>query len=219
MNMKHHIGYAIAICSTLSFAPPALSTEGLSANIGVTNNYIWRGVTQTDDKPAVSGGIDYAIDNGIYIGTWASNVDFGDEATTELDLYLGFGNQVGEFSYDLGYVYYGYPDGEDLNFGEAYASVGWSILSIGVSTTAHSDWSSDFGDDIYVEANVAFEILGDAELGLHFGSYDFNDGLDYQDYNVSLSKNGFSFLVSQVSEDEIDDDYKVIVSYTYEIDL
>ncbi|MPY22733.1 hypothetical protein FM037_06755 [Shewanella psychropiezotolerans] len=219
MNMKHHIGYAVALCCTLTLAPPTLATEGLSANISVTNNYIWRGVTQTDDKPAVSGGIDYAMESGIYIGTWASNVDFGDDATTELDLYLGFGNDFGELSYDFGYVYYGYPDGDDLNFGEVYGSIGWSVLSIGISTTAHSDWSSDFGDDIYFEANVAFEILGDAELGLHFGSYDFDDGLDYQDYNVSISKSGFSFLVSQVSEDEIDDDYKVVVSYTYDIDL
>ncbi len=217
--MNKYLVLAVGLSAAFNYSSVAYADEGLIANVGVTNNYIWRGVTQTDDKPAVSAGIDYATDTGIYVGTWASNVDFGGDASTELDLYLGFANEVGEFSYDFGYVYYGYPDGDDIDFGEVYGSVGWSFISVGISTTAHSDWSSDFGDDIYIEANLTFEILGDIELGLHVGSYNFDDGLDYQDYNVSLSKSGFSFMLSQVSEDEIDEDYKVVVSYTHEIDL
>ena len=46
----------------------------LTGNIGVTNNYIWRGVTQSDDESAVSGGIDYSDKSGIYAGTWFSNM-------------------------------------------------------------------------------------------------------------------------------------------------
>jgi len=217
--MNKYPGIALGLSAAFYYSTVANATEGLSANIGVTNNYIWRGITQTDDKPAVSGGIDYATTMGLYIGTWVSNVDFGDDASTELDLYLGFANEVGEFSYDLGYIYYDYPDGKDINFGEVYGALGWNFISVGVSTTAHSDWSADFGDDIYIEADLSFEILGDVELGLHAGSYNFNDALDYQDYNISLSKSGFSFLVSQVSKDEIDDDYIVVVSYTHDIDL
>jgi uncharacterized protein (TIGR02001 family) len=217
--MNKYLVLAVGLSAAFNYSSAAYADEGIVANVGVTNNYIWRGVTQTDDKPAVSAGIDYATDTGIYVGTWASNVDFGGDASTELDLYLGFANEVGEFSYDFGYVYYGYPDGDDIDFGEVYGSVGWNFISVGISTTAHSDWSSDFGDDIYIEANLTFEILGDIELGLHVGSYNFDDGLDYQDYNVSLSKSGFSFMLSQVSEDEIDEDYKVVVSYTHEIDL
>ena len=217
--MNKYLGLAIGLSAAFNYTSTAHATEGLSANIGLTNNYIWRGVTQTDDKPAVSGGIDYTTNKGIYLGTWASNIDFGDNASTELDLYIGFANEVNEFSYDFGYVYYGYPDGDDIDFGEIYGSVGWNFISVGISTTAHSDWSSNFGDDIYIEANLAFEILGDIELGLHLGSYNFDDGLDYQDYNISLSKNGFSFMLSQVSEDEIDKDYNVVLTYTHDIDL
>lgn len=50
-----------------------------SANIGAVSNYIWRGVTQTQDGPAIQGGLDYAHSSGFYLGTWASNVDFNDE--------------------------------------------------------------------------------------------------------------------------------------------
>ncbi len=192
---------------------------GVTGNIGVTNNYIWRGVTQTDKKPAVSGGLDYSHGSGFYAGTWASNVDFGDDTSTEVDLYAGFSNSVGDFSYDVGYIFYGYPDGTDVDFSEVMASASWKMISIGISTTAHSDWESDFGDDTYFELNLAFEVFKDVELGVHLGSYDYQNGNDYQDYNINLSKAGFSFMISRVSEDAIDDDYSVAISYTHEINF
>ena len=197
----------------------AYADDGLTANIGMTNNYIWRGVTQSDKKPAVSGGIDFSHNSGFYAGAWVSNIDFGSDASTETDFYTGFAKQLGDFSYDLGYVYYGYPDGDDLNFAEVMATASWNFLSVGVSTTAHSDWDSDFGDDTYFELNLTFEIFKDVEFGVHVGSYDFNSGTDYLDYNMSLSKAGFSFMVSAVDEDEIDDEYSISISYTHEINF
>ena len=56
--------------------PP--SEHSVSANIGVVSNYVWRGITQTDDKAAVQGGVDYSHSSGFYAGTWVSNVDFPD---------------------------------------------------------------------------------------------------------------------------------------------
>ncbi len=73
-------------------------------NVGVTSNYIWRGISQTDDAAAVSGGLDWSGASGLYAGTWVSNVDFGAccETSYELDLYGGFANEVGDFGYDVG---------------------------------------------------------------------------------------------------------------------
>jgi len=68
-------------------AVPATALMSLSANaaveanIGATSNYVWRGVTQTNDAVAVQGGIDYRHEVGFYAGTWASNVDFGNETS------------------------------------------------------------------------------------------------------------------------------------------
>jgi hypothetical protein len=99
------------------------------------------------------------------------------------------------------------------------ASISWHFVSIGISTMADSDWDSDFGDDTYYEINFSFEVIKDVELGIHIGGYEYDKGRDYQDYNISLSKGGFSFMVSHVSEDEIEDDYTVTISYTHEINL
>ena len=85
----------------------AAAADDISANVSLASDYVWRGVSQTNEKPAISGGFDYSHDFepvSWYIGTWASNVDpsfFGGthSPSTELDLYTGFTGDVGEFSF------------------------------------------------------------------------------------------------------------------------
>lgn len=52
-----------------------------SANIGLFSDYIFRGISFTDDKPAIQGGFDYAHTSGFYAGTWASNLSIDEEPT------------------------------------------------------------------------------------------------------------------------------------------
>lgn len=66
-------------------------------------------MSQTDNGPALQLGLDYAMDNDVYVGTWASNVDFGDDTFAELDVYLGKYFQVSQAaSIDTGIAYYTY---------------------------------------------------------------------------------------------------------------
>lgn len=67
----------------LGGAAMAEDPYNISANIGALSNYIWRGVTQTQDGAAVQGGLDFTHSSGFYIGTWASNVDFNDEGAPQ----------------------------------------------------------------------------------------------------------------------------------------
>ena len=62
-----------------------------SANAAMTNNYIWRGLTQTENEAAIQGGIDYSHESGFYAGTWVSNVNYGpsDVYSYEHDMYAG----------------------------------------------------------------------------------------------------------------------------------
>lgn len=54
---------------------PALpkSNHSFTGNVGIVSQYVFRGLTQTDGKPAVQGGFDYAHSSGFYLGTWLSN--------------------------------------------------------------------------------------------------------------------------------------------------
>ena len=197
----------------------AFAVEGLTANVAATNNYVWRGVSQTNDQAAVSGGLDYAAASGFYVGSWVSNVDFNDDTTAEVDLYAGYGWQSGEFEFDLGYLYYGYPGGDAIDFSEVYASVSWQVLTVGINVLADSDWNSDFGDDSYLYADLAFEISDGLELAFHYGLSEFDAGNDYSDYGVSLSKNGFTFSVTDVDDDAREEDVLIAISYTKEFNL
>ena len=61
-----------------------------SVNIGLTSDYLWRGISQSDKNIAASAGIDYASDSGFYLGSWASTLHSG---SYELDLYAGFSTE------------------------------------------------------------------------------------------------------------------------------
>src|SRR5690606_38399513 len=98
-----------AVAAVLAGGATAVQAE-LSANIGATSNYVWRGVTQTDDSAAIQGGIDYSHESGFYLGTWASNVEFSDH---ELDLYGGYAGEAAGIGYDVGVIFYTYGSDED----------------------------------------------------------------------------------------------------------
>jgi len=132
----------------------------LSANIGITSDYIWRGATQTNHASAVSGGIDYGHSSGTYIGTWASNVDKG----TEIDVYGGYAGNMGSLGYDVGFIYYGYPIGSgSADFKEVYVSGSWEF----VSATLSIDTNSDSG--MYASVDLSHDMAG-LGLTLHNGT-------------------------------------------------
>ena len=92
---------------------PTLSASKVSANIALASDYVFRGVSQTRERPAISAGVDLT-NNGFYAGAWASNVDFGDSTDAEVDLYAGYRPEVAGYALDfgvIGYLYAGQPDG------------------------------------------------------------------------------------------------------------
>ena len=113
-----------------------------ASNVGIFSQYVFRGVTQTNEKPAVQGGFDLSHKSGLYVGTWLSNVswisDFtpGVSASLEWDMYGGFKNafpgDFKDFGYDLGVLYYYYPGTYPSGFTkpnttELYGSLSWTF--------------------------------------------------------------------------------------------
>jgi len=117
---------ALAAMGCLSSAAlasdPTPAEEGrkftYSFNIGATSDYVFRGVSQNRENPAIQGGIDLGY--GIaYFGLWASNIDFGElpagtnTVSTEIDVYGGIKPVWGPATFDLGVIYYAYPGAND----------------------------------------------------------------------------------------------------------
>jgi len=208
---------------------PAAAQAEFSANIAATSNYVWRGATQTDDGAAIQGGIDYAHDSGFYLGTWASNVDFGGGGEAEWDLYGGYAGEAGDLGYDVGLIYYAYPDSDDVNFLELTGSLSYGMFSGGLAYTI--DGEADEGPftdgDIYGWLGVSFDLAETWSAGLTVGHYWFDDDgdaccgdLDYSHVQGDITKSAgdwgdFTFSVSYADEEANggDDDPKVFISW------
>jgi uncharacterized protein (TIGR02001 family) len=225
-------------------AAPAMAE--FSANIGASSNYIWRGVSQTMDNAAISGGVDYEHASGFYAGAWVSTVEFGadeeytdsagdtvvisgSDSGTETDLYFGFSGEAGGVGYDVGYIYYLYTEFDDVDFGEVYANVSFSILSAGVAyTTNNQKANDDFGfeeGDLHYYLGVGGDLSDGWAAGLTYGYYDFDsDGEvgaleSYGYYQADLSKSAgdlgdFTLSMIKAEEESGDDDTKLVVSWS-----
>ncbi len=193
-----------------AMADEPASPHTLTANIGLTSNYVFRGISQTGGKPAIQGGFDYTHASGLYLGTWGSNVSWltGFQGYTsgsmELDLYGGYRNSVGPVSYDVGAIRYMYPGSKNGGTlpgawtSEAYASLGWKWF-----TAKYSYYLSDsvFGVGPNANGSGYLDISGSLPvadtgltLGAHWGTFNFkNDSQyaavtpDYKDWKVSAT--------------------------------
>lgn len=170
-------------------AAPA-SPHTVTGNVGLFSQYVFRGLTQTNEKLALQGGADYAHSSGFYAGLWGSNISWisdgyapGSSYSLELDTYLGFKNAIGttDFSYDVGFLRYNYPGtqpvaGFALGTGKAdtnelYGALGWKWITAKYSYSLGDTFGvKDARGSDYLDLSAAVP-LGDSgfTLGLHVG--------------------------------------------------
>ena len=184
--MKNLSLVALLALGTLGSVSTIQASElEVSGNIGASSNYIWRGMTQTKDKSAVNGGVDLKY-NGFYLGTWASNVDFGTQANYELDGYVGYSNTINDFSYDFSYTKIMYPDSHDeSDFDEAKIALGYTLGDLTLGTSYAQATYQEWGGNklAYAEATASydFKILS---LDTSYGDYEKTGN----NYTVGVSK-------------------------------
>ena len=180
----------IALTSMFLILSSYASTADVSGNVGLSSDYIWRGMTQTNGDIAVNGGFDLSTDNGFYLGTWASNASAG-AASMELDVYLGFSGEMAEnMTYDVGYISVIYPGNDALDFEEAY--VGFNIYGLSIlysdgqnNGPSYSEigYSVDAGPGSFNISDGEYEDNGDNTLvGYDWNITDFTLGFYYYDY-------------------------------------
>lgn len=209
-----------------------------SANSNLTNNYIWRGLTQTTNEPAIQGGIDYSDDSGFYAGTWVSNVQYesDDVYSYEHDIYFGLSGGE-DLTWDVGYLYYNYDSDAQFDFGEIYGSVDYSGFSASANVLANTQPDGfGFGRTYYLSSGYAVELSSGVELsvkvGYHNGDFQksFNGtSASYVDYSISASKGGFTFAVTDtnlnddgsfaVTSARDNDNIKFLISYGVDFNL
>ena len=143
----------------------------VSGNLGLASDYRFRGISQTQNGPAVQGGVDYAHSSGLYIGNWNSSVSsqmYTNGSGVESDLYAGYKKDVYKgLTIDVGSYNYFYPNatnGKNPNFNtqELYAGLGYGPVAVKYSrSTSNYFGTQNSAGTQYYQADVkqSFEPL------------------------------------------------------------
>ncbi|MCQ4161049.1 TorF family putative porin [Roseomonas sp. GC11] len=205
--------------SILPLATPAsaqttIDSAGLTitATPALSSDYLFRGISQTRNRPAVQLTLDVQHESGFYVGAFASNVTFpGSNARQELDVLAGYRFEVAGVSLDLGGVYYAYPGYDkpegsyDYNYFEAILKASYTVDPVKLVGTVA--WSPDFyfqsGSATYVEGGADVSLPYEFTLAGRYG-YQWIDknsrygAPDYANWSVAVSREivgGFTLTV------------------------
>ena len=174
---------------------PAVSMADFSANVGMVSDYIYRGSFQS--ASSASAGLDYEDDNGFYIGVWGADVSNG----IETDFYFGYGSEIGEFTWGIGYTGYYYTESSfDDTYTEVNLSLSYGMFSLDVALGDH-DALNPADPDSYTFVSLTFELPN----GPYFTYGDFGDEFtgDYFEVGYGFDWQGLDLSIAWITSDDL----------------
>ena len=187
----------------------------IAYNVGLYSQYIFRGLTQTANKPAIQGGVDFTHSSGFYLGSWASNVSwledakqggagFGyDNSSLELDIYGGYRGAMKDVSYDVGLLQYVYPGSPVAGAAraettEVYGALGykWVSAKLSVAVSDKVFANRDAAGTYYADITANYPLTETITVTAHVGRQEYsgspsgvsNDLYSYTDWKLGASK-------------------------------
>ena len=190
--MKRVLIGASALVLICAGSAQAQSQPEVAFNIGVVSDYVFRGASQTNEDPALQGGIDATFAGGFYAGTWASMVDFGDDTDAEIDLYGGYRTEAAGYALDfgvLGYFYVNEPGAADYNFVEFKAAASRAIgpATLGAAVYYSPDFFGVDDEATYLEANAAYAVAEKWTISGAVGHQWLDVTDDYTTWNLGVA--------------------------------
>jgi len=186
-----------------SIEPYSASLAPVTATATLASQYVWRGIRQSDGRPAAQFSLDYRRPSGWSAGTWASSIGERavDDGWLEWDVYGGYGGTTtGGIGYSGTAYYYMYPgarvggDGRRYDYGELAAGLSYRSLYARYYRTFTRDFFgiADARGSGYLDVGVKHEIGGAMTLNLHAGDGRVagagNGGMDWHDLKAGLSR-------------------------------
>jgi len=199
-------------CS-MAVSIPVWAAGSVTASATVASNYIFRGLSQTNQQPALQAGLDYAGSGGWYLGAWGSNISWLADGSTstapissslEMDAYAGFRHTLGRgIGVDMGVYTYYYPGNYPQGFTSPNTTEGYvGVSAWGLSLKYSRAFSNLFGftgskNSNYWELSYSRIVSGTWTAAAHVGHQrvENNPGASYSDWNINISDDlghGFS---------------------------
>lgn len=173
-------------------------THSITVNGGITTDYVSRGQSQSDGGPAVFAGVDLAY--GIfYTGFWASSVDdFVSEGDIEIDVYAGIKRSYNGVDFDLGVLYYAYPDDGypvQISYYELKAAAStkiWRDITVTGTVLYSPDYSGEVGPTWTFEGKASAPLpMWDLTLSGAVGQVTSDD--DAGAFSASFGRDNYTF--------------------------
>lgn len=234
----------LGVIASLVMAMPVMAQEAgesawsFSGNVTGVSDYVFRGISQSSENPALQGALNFEHSSGFYGYAWGSNVDFdtaGDGINVEVDYGLGWAGDVGEgVNLDLSAVRYTYP-GSNSGYG-----IDYNEYLAKVTVAEHYFAMIGYADD-YANSNESalyYQVGSDWEIGetgvalsVSAGYNDFDNvaGDRFWDFNIGFSKDfgplnmGLAYIdTAGVSSDFIDKDIansRIVLTASFDFDL
>ena len=202
---------ALAVSTSPAFAEdapaatPAPAGPAIVGNISLGSNYMFRGISQTNNAGEISGGFDYQHSSGVYVGVWGSNVAFS--SSLETDFYGGYrGSFTPDWAYDVGYILYHYAKSNskpDLDYGEVYVSTAWKGAKIGVNYS--DDYFGGTKKYYYIYGSYGYNFTPEFAVSAQIGYNKFDSETAMQRFLVTGNNPGDNYT-----------DYKAGAAYTWD---
>jgi len=169
----------ISVLTALILFSSTAAQADATANLGFASDYYYRGIFQA--PTSASGGLDYE-NNGLYVGTWAADVKDG----LEVDGYFGYGGEVGDFGYSVGYTGYFYTGDFDDTYQEINLGSRYGLVSLDLALGQYDNFTGPTLDYTY----YALTIEKDGFYGKYAG---FS-----QDFDGEYFEAGFTTTIAEV---------------------
>ena len=205
MTARRTAFVAIALLSS------GLAQAQLSANVGWASEYHFRGILQK--VSSASAGLDYES-GGFYVGTWAADVGDG----LEVDGYFGYGGEVEDFGYSIGFTGYYYTGDFDDTYQEINLGGSYGPLAIDVAIGEYDNFSGPTQDYTFASLTLA------SENGLYgtFGTFSQDANGDYLElgYGTTVADIDLGVALIFANDDLIgNDDESLIFTLGKSFDL
>lgn len=152
----------------LYYLPTFIVSANWTGNITLANDYLFNGISQTQGKMATQAGITWAADNGFYLSSWASNIDYNQQANVEVDGYIGYFHTFSQsVSADFGfsqYTYHGSNSSSDLNFPESYMK--WQLNNSQINVWYTWDYFGFGARNFIIMASHTFQVSDQVSIAI-----------------------------------------------------
>jgi len=196
--MSRRSSQGVALAMVLALAAPVANAQdeepsgGFSWNAALTSEYLYRGVSQSDDHPALQLEAGYGFASGFYLGAWGSNVDFGDSTDAEIDTYIGWNGDLADgVNFDVQinrYNYVNQPSDVDYAYNELIGKLTFNE-QYGVTLGYTNDYLAIGENSLYLAVDGSWEVGNGINLTAG-AAYTRNTGdlPSYADFSVGLDR-------------------------------